>query len=264
MFGLDHSAIQEAGAGLLVTHVALAIALLVPTSHRNLSPIDSILGTMVLDAQNSALSIQLVAKQTLASRWQTATVISGQLAGLAVIGVLIDSFTKNGLATDKCKCVSAFWWGWLSNCAEGSREDQQAIWTYYAIRSITVIHSCMTAGSNTRSFDRAKKREEESPILGTTFREEDGLSRGRKYSQIAASTSLVYFEHASYSLFSLLAAEGLLTTYIHPSSPITGVGQIMALVIAVTTAIRALWVFGSICFEEPFERAWSPWNILRK
>lgn len=64
----EHSAIQEIGAGLLVTHIALAISLFVPMIHQTLSPIDSILGTMVLDAQNSVLSIQLVAKQTLASR----------------------------------------------------------------------------------------------------------------------------------------------------------------------------------------------------
>jgi hypothetical protein len=108
VFSPNHNAIQEVGAGLLVTHIGLAVALLRPALHQKLSPIDSIFGTTVLDAQNSALSIQLVAKQTLVSRWQTTMVTVGQLASLAVIGVPIDNFTKNGLATEECKCVTVF------------------------------------------------------------------------------------------------------------------------------------------------------------
>jgi hypothetical protein len=164
-YGADHSAIQEVGAGLLVTQSALAIALLVPVAQGTLFAIDSILGTMILDAQNSALSIQLVAEETLASRWQTGTVISGKLAGLAAIGVLMNNSTNNGLATtETCKCVSVFWWGWLSNCAEVARDDHQAVWTYYAVRAITALQSCITAGLYTGSFDRAKKTRRGVPM----------------------------------------------------------------------------------------------------
>jgi hypothetical protein len=340
----DHSAIQEVGAGLLVTHIALAIALLIPAFSQQLSPIDSILGMMILDAQNSALSIQLVAKQTLASRWQTYTVIVGQLAGLAAIGMLIDNFTKNGLATDECSCVSVFWWGWISNCAEGRHDDHQAIWTYYALRAITIIHSCTIASLKTFSFDNAKRQEERYPCAeceectkGSTncckcvvcdecngcrkcnakwcspcsqkdcascnkwlqhdrsencpgmmdaqedikrcspcgtndcescknwrlhsrckkcpgikdFQEGFGWYGGLKYSQIAATTSFSYIEAGLYSLFSLSAAESLMSAYaIRPSSFLKAVGQITNIVIAVATAIRALWVFGSLFWKD--------------
>jgi hypothetical protein len=48
-----------------------------------------------------------------------------------------------------------------------------------------------------------------------------------------------------------------MTTYaIHPSSPINSVGQIKTLVIAATSAIRALWVFASLFWkQEPTEFA---------
>ena len=343
-FGLlnpAHSAIQEVGAGLLVTHVALAIALLIPGYAHQLSPVDSILGLMILDAQNSALSIQLVTKQTLASRWQTYTVIVGQAAGLAAIGMLINNFTKNGLATDECSCVSAFWWGWISNCDDGHRDDHQAIWTYYALRAITVIHSCTIASLKSFSFDNAKRQEEIYPCAeceactrgftncckcvvcdecngcrncnakwcapcgkndcsscntqvlsglaegwgdlipidpkrclpcGTNncescrdwrlhsrcehcpgiqdFREGFGWYRGLKYSQIAATTSISYIEAGLYSLFSLSAAESLMSAYdIRPSSFLKAVGQMTNIVIAVATALRALWVFGSLFWK---------------
>jgi hypothetical protein len=311
-FNPDHNAIQEMGAGLLVTHIALAIALLVPMTSQKLSPVDSILGTMILDAQNSALSIQLVAKQTLASRWQTFTVVLGQLAGLAAIGLLINNFTTNGLATEECNCLPAFWWGWINNCADGKHNDHPAIWIYYTTRIVTVLHCCVYAVRNTFAFDEAKRREDENPCAkcrrcktgktvesrhccrcaicdkcegcrrcsakqcsscntdgcgscqkwrlhdrcehcpGTKdFEEGQGWVGGFKYSQIAASTSSWYIEASLYSLFSLLAAEGLLaTSAIHPSSPFSAVGQITAFVIAAATAIRAIWVFASLFWKE--------------
>jgi hypothetical protein len=83
------------------------------------------------------------------------------------------------------------------------------------------------------------------------FEENKGLFRGRKYSQLPASTSGSYVDACAYSLLSLLAAEGLLATYsVRPSSPLNAVGQITSVVIAVTTAIRALWVFVFMFVQE--------------
>jgi hypothetical protein len=318
-FNTEHNAIQELGAGLLVTHIALVVALLAPMASKELSPVDSIFGTMILDAQNSALSIQLVAKQTLASRWQTFTVILGQLAGLAAIGLLINNFTTNGLATDECNCLPAFWWGWLNNCADGTPNDHRAIWVYYAIRITTVLLCCAYAVRNTFSFDEAKRREEEYPCAkcrqckngknvensfccrcvtcdkcegcrkcnakrcsscstnkcrscenwrlhnrcehcsGTMdFKEGKGWVRGYKYSQLPASTSFLFIEASLYSLFSLLAAEGLMATYgIRPSSPIKSVGQMTSIVIAAATGIRAVWVCLSLFLKKGSSEAES-------
>lgn len=66
---------KEVGTGLVLAHVSLAIALVVQISRGTLSLADAATGAMVLDAQNIALSVQLVSKEVLAARWQVATVI---------------------------------------------------------------------------------------------------------------------------------------------------------------------------------------------
>jgi hypothetical protein len=311
-FHRGRSAVQEVGAGLVVTHIALAIALLVPMHMKKLSPVDSILGTITLDAQNVALSIQLISKQTLAARWQTYIVIFGQLAGLVAIGVLIQNFAKNHLATDSlvtetCECVSVYWWGWLNNCSTPAGKDHRSIWAYYALRLVTAIHCWVISILKTSPFDKAKRREEASPCEqcakcrdGETrpgdkrhencrcdvcvncnqcnkcnktyyhccndtcshndcaqcprkrkFQDRDGFVGKQKYSQMSASLSLMFFEYSVYALLSLLAAESLLKSYqIQPSSPWSAIGQVTSTVIAVSTALRFLWVFGSLFWKE--------------
>ncbi|KAH7083425.1 hypothetical protein BKA63DRAFT_153028 [Paraphoma chrysanthemicola] len=322
-FCTDYSAIQEVGGGLLVTHVALAIALVAPMVSQTLSPINSILGTMMLDAQNSALSVQLVAKQTLASRWQTVTAILCQSAGLIVIGVLTKNFVNNGFSAGEAGCMPAFWWGWVTNCTDGHPSDQRAIWIYYSVRASSVVHCWIYALRNTRQFDQAKRQQkffpcakckwcrEEAALADTgrksgqrnshrcecvvcetckgcsrcnvthcndqacqsnmctsckkwhkrdrckdcpgiaEFVEGKGLVRGYKYSQIGMSTSLLYIESTLFSVFSLLASERLMTAYqINPTSPLEAFGQVMAIVIAAATAIRAFWVFFSQFWKE--------------
>ncbi|USP72780.1 hypothetical protein yc1106_00054 [Curvularia clavata] len=254
-FCTDYSAIQEVGAGLLVTHIALAIALAAPMVSQTLSPINSILGTMMLDAQNSALSVQLVAKQTLASRWQTVTAILCQLAGLIVIGVLTKNFLNNGFSAGEAGCMPAFWWGWVTNCTDGHPSDQRAIWIYYSVRASSVVHCWIYALRNTRQFDQAKRQQKFFPCKDcpgiAEFVEGKGLVRGYKYSQIGMSTSLLYIESTLFSLFSLLASERLMTAYqINPTSPLEAFGQVMAIVIAAATAIRAFWVFFSQFWKE--------------
>ncbi|KAI2621385.1 hypothetical protein GGS26DRAFT_568954 [Hypomontagnella submonticulosa] len=60
---------KEAEAGLAITHVPFIIAVLVQMGQQTLISVNAVLGAMILVAQNNALSIQLVAKETLASRW---------------------------------------------------------------------------------------------------------------------------------------------------------------------------------------------------
>lgn len=109
-FHHSHTAIKELGSGLLGMHVSLALSFLGPLVQGELSPVDAILGSMILDVQNSALSMQLMEKETLAARWQVGAVMVAQLLGLVTIGIIMHSFTQETLAVDSCKCFSAFWW----------------------------------------------------------------------------------------------------------------------------------------------------------
>ncbi|KAK7417433.1 hypothetical protein QQX98_004552 [Neonectria punicea] len=118
-FHHSHTAIKELGSGLLGMHVSLALAFLGPLVQSELSPVDAVLGSMVLDVQNSALSMQLMEKETLAARWQVGVVMIAQLLGLVTIGIIMHNFTQDKLAVDSCKCFSAFWWTWFSNCPTG-------------------------------------------------------------------------------------------------------------------------------------------------
>jgi hypothetical protein len=73
---------KELGAGLAVTHFSLAVALLVQFGRGTLTPADAVIGAMILDAQNSALLIQLTTKMTLAARWQVGIIAACQATGL--------------------------------------------------------------------------------------------------------------------------------------------------------------------------------------
>lgn len=76
---------KEIGAGLAITHVSLAIAIVVQEGRGTLRSAEAILGAIILDSQNSALSVHLMAKETLASQWQVAVVLLCQAFSLAIL-----------------------------------------------------------------------------------------------------------------------------------------------------------------------------------
>lgn len=315
-FHRDDTAVKEVGAGMFVNHQALAIALLVATVHGTLKPVDAILGTMYLDALNISLSIQLSAKETLASRWQTYLVILGQLAGLATIASLVQNFQQNRLSTQSCDCLSIFWWAWLSNCPEKLPNSTPVFWVYYALRVLFFLHSAYISVLYTSSFDLAKKKEEESPCRqcklcstqgvpreraeGTEYgkvhgqcwcapcdcgsvcrfcnfpypggpsdcaacstklrglEESRGWVGGLKYSQLTATIDLEYIANSLIALFSMVSAESMMSTYhINPSAEVNTFGQVSALVVAVGTFLRCLWVSAQMWWKPPRRSVWS-------
>ncbi|KAI1209653.1 uncharacterized protein F4807DRAFT_460401 [Annulohypoxylon truncatum] len=163
IFHFYKTAVKEIGGGLIVTHVSLAIALLVPLARYELSPIDAILGSLILDAQGNSLSIQLVTKETLAARWQVAVALISQLLGLLIQGVLVGFFVTNRLPTKSCHCFSVFWWTWFSNCSSVSPNHVQPYWIYFAYRFINIIHGSYFAVTRTTIYNDAEKWDRENP-----------------------------------------------------------------------------------------------------
>ncbi|KAH7250784.1 hypothetical protein B0J15DRAFT_596067 [Fusarium solani] len=161
-FHHSHTAIKELGSGLLGMHVSLALAFLGPLVQGELSPVDAILGSMILDVQNSALSMQLMEKETLAARWQVGAVMVAQLLGLVTIGIIMHSFTQETLAVDSCKCFSAFWWSWFSNCPTGHPNQVFPFWIYYSLRYLSTAHSWFLSMSKTASYDKALRWEDDN------------------------------------------------------------------------------------------------------
>ncbi|KAI1103620.1 hypothetical protein F4804DRAFT_309423 [Jackrogersella minutella] len=163
IFHFYKTAVKEIGGGLIITHVSLAIALLVPLARQELSPIDAILGSLILDAQGNSLSIQLVTKETLAARWQVGIALTAQLLGLVIEGILVGYFTTNRLPTKSCNCFSVFWWTWFSNCSSVSPNNVEAYWIYFGYRLINIIHGSYFAITRTTIYDEAEKWDKENP-----------------------------------------------------------------------------------------------------
>jgi hypothetical protein len=71
------------------------------------------------------------------------------------------------------------------------------------------------------------------------------------YSDYPASISLVYLLHALFALTSMAVAEITIRDFgLRPSSRIYSVGQIIALVVAAATILRALWKFIRLFFKD--------------
>ncbi|KAI5865848.1 hypothetical protein GGS23DRAFT_554320 [Durotheca rogersii] len=165
------TAVKEIGGGLIITHVSLAIALLVPWARRELSPIDAILGAIILDAQGSSLSIHLVTKETLAARWQVGISLLAQLLGLAIEGILVGSFTSGLLPSQDCDCFSVFWWAWFSNCLDDSPpNDIRPYWIYFAYRFLNIAHGSYFAVIRAETYHQAERWDIENPCNPVDFR----------------------------------------------------------------------------------------------
>ncbi|OJJ65459.1 hypothetical protein ASPBRDRAFT_70348 [Aspergillus brasiliensis CBS 101740] len=274
------TAIKEIGSGLLISHISLAIALVVSLHYRELSLIDAALGSMILDAQNMVLSIQLVNKETLASRWQVATVIVGQLTGLAIQGVLLGYFEQGKPSSDGCKCFSVFWWAWFSNCSAVSQNSKASLWIYYSLRCLTSLHCQFIAAREANDFDRAEKLEREIQCADDNHHQCNvcatcrscGYKRGSctvclicatcrrclfckrrrlprlpsfvRFSERPATCSFMFLEYFAFAVLSMVGVEKTMSDYdIKASSSVHSIGQVTALVIMATTAARSLWVF---------------------
>ncbi|KAI0137597.1 hypothetical protein F4776DRAFT_101396 [Hypoxylon sp. NC0597] len=314
IFHFYKTAVKEIGGGLIITHVSLAIALLVPLARKELSPIDAILGALILDAQGNSLSIQLVTKETLAARWQVAIALIAQLLGLVIEGVLVGTFVTNLLPTRSCNCFSVFWWTWFSNCPSVSPNEVEPFWIYFGYRFINILHGSYFAITRTGTFDDAEKWDRENPCdpcdkcrIGTPnvlckchpcerclyckvckrqarchqhqpiiptqnawngalvlrnsnicrdcyrcklcgHSDLDACSSvllfGERFSESPVTVSANFLESSVLALLSMISAERTMSVnMVQKTSPLYAVGQVTALIIAVGTAVRALWVF---------------------
>ncbi|RYP44875.1 hypothetical protein DL768_008710 [Monosporascus sp. mg162] len=163
ILGLTHyrkTAGKDMGAGLMITQSSLAFALLHQLRARALHPPDAALGSMILDALNSALSIQMSLKEILASRWQVGGVLVSQFIGLVAIGNAMDQFTKGILVTNEdCTCFTFFWWAWLSNCSTFDPLEDATFWVYYALRCLHLVHNALFSWKYTVGFDKDEKQQ---------------------------------------------------------------------------------------------------------
>ncbi|VUC25051.1 unnamed protein product [Clonostachys rosea] len=264
--------VKEIGAGLAITHVSLIIALLVQVGRGTLTSADAIVGAMLLDAQGSALGISLVAKEVLAARWQVWIIIGCQMFGLCCIPFLVGSIHAGhfaGRAGNSCLCITAFWWGWIGECPGTTGPGEATIfWLYYACRLIGFVQNAFPAVTSTRKFHEAEKSGRSLkgisfPELATAPASAAGSSQSASpadndflYVNYPATVALTFFINGVFSLTSMVAADKIMHAGLVPSSGVVSVGQMIAIVVAAATILRALWLLWRMLSPESGKYVW--------
>ncbi|RSL99230.1 hypothetical protein CEP52_009846 [Fusarium oligoseptatum] len=234
---------KEMGAGLVLTHISLAIAMLVQVNQGTLTLADAAVGAMILDAQNMALSIPLAAKEALAARWQVRVMSLIQLFGLVTLIFIVRQLFQGSFSTKDCPCLTVFWWAWLTNC-QPPQKEQALFWEFHEAEP-----KCGDEGTEIQ--------QKGGVLVKVTYPNDsiDGLPAS--YSEYPATTSFMYAIHGVLALTSLSAAEmAIQNSDLQPSSAINSVGQIIALVVAAATALRAAWLFVML-----FIRDWTSGKV---
>ncbi len=180
-----------------------------------------------------------------------------------MIPALVARLTGGELGSEEaCPCLEVFWWGWLGNCS--SRGQERAVfWTYYACRFVGVVQSAFHALYNMGSFHRAEpkgsgpgRRQELGKDLEDITYPYFISGRPARYGNYPATVSLMYGAYAVLAITSLAAAElSIRGLDLKPTSAIDSIGQIMALVIAGATIIRAAWLAWKLFSDERKEGA---------
>lgn len=251
-FHPNATGVKEVGGGLMLTTLALAIALIVRLTSGDLSPLDAVLGAMILDGQSMALSIQLASKETLASRWQVSMVVATQLLGYGTTVAIIALFNNGGSPTAECRCVRVFWWGWLANCKEfRSTLEQSVFWLYMVCRGISMVQASFHALWNMTPFDRAQKDSRDTgddfkklggTLIGITYPQYTAHGNAR-YGEYPATVTFMYAFYGVLSLTSLSIVEGVFRNLdLEASSGVNSPGQVIAIVIAGVSVVRACWL----------------------
>lgn len=279
-FHIKTTGIKEVAASLTITHPPLVIALLV--NQKGLEATDAILGSMILDSQNSALSIPLVTKTTLAARWQVWTIVPCQAFGLAIIGFLVHRFHQNQFKVCcKSESVSVTWWGRLGTKEDSTSSwEQAAFWIYYACRVLSVAQSAYQALVDTYAFHDAENNDD--PVASKTFHplsnSDSRLMRffhkllrihGHKWKFVDYPTtlSLTFLVSGVFAVASMAAAEAALKKgSLGTQSNEFKTGQIIAMVVAVTGIIVAVLRFVRLLPRSgqtgrKHEGAWRCWPL---
>ncbi|KAK0386143.1 hypothetical protein NLU13_5980 [Sarocladium strictum] len=220
------TAAKELAGGLVVTHLALGISLVVLLRQGRLSALNAAVGTMVLDAQNAALSVSFSSKDVLAARWGVVAISVSQFVGLTWIGLLMGRYQVG-------RCFSFFWWSWHDTCSGVPRMETSIFWVYYEFRWLGSLHNWLFGLRYMWDFHDWEAKSAKAGPLSEPF-----------WVNVHDTVGFSWYRYSVFGLVSMIAAELVLTS--HGSgggNEDFTVGQVIGLVIAGITVLRALWLF---------------------
>ncbi|KAH7136292.1 hypothetical protein EDB81DRAFT_902067, partial [Dactylonectria macrodidyma] len=273
-FHSEMTGAKETGAGLILTSLSLAIALMVRMKLGALNPVDAAISVMILDGQGIALSIQLTSKETLAARWQVYIAVFTQFITLGTTMALIFKYSEGDFKTHGCQCLTVFYWAWLSSCPPppdvNPTFELKVFWMYFACRIMCVAQASTHAIRDTATFDRAQKASRDTHrhrrIRGVlkkiTFPYFTNYGTAH-YNEYPATVTLMFTFYGALALTSLVNAEiAIQNLHIKPSSTVDSTGQVIAIIIAVASVGRALWLLCSILKSQEARLSFMwPWNL---
>jgi hypothetical protein len=273
------SGAKEVGAGLVITHVSLTCALLVGLGRQTLTSVDAAVGSMILDAQNLALSIQLAMKATLASRLQVWIVVLSQTLGLIALPIFMVGLDRGLFATEGCTCFSVFWLARLTDCPAANSSDEVTIfWVYYVFRCTLFLQSSFHSVRNANKFDLADLEERTHPedrkntrlaphkdpcdLKDITFPKplfSPKTGETIKYKDYPATATSSYAVSGTFAFISMATAEITIKDF----SLLDGfqgysTGQIIAMVVAGATVLRAAYLFWEMFHNN--SNSWKEWR----
>ncbi|KAF3935140.1 hypothetical protein ABW20_dc0103342 [Dactylellina cionopaga] len=227
---------RELGSGLMLTHISLAMAILL--NRNGLSAFESVIGAMILDFQNNALLVHLCAVESLAARWQVRIVLLTALAGLAMLGVLMKRVDSSQLQSSECGCVTIVWWGLISTC--GPHRVSPSWWVYYAYRVISFLSIALWADYNTSYYDALEKGSKDP----NHPKHEQMKKAWKRHTGTRLEGLLLLLDNNIIAIATFASvALTIRRNDIAQTSAIYSVGQIVALTVAVATVIRVIFVY---------------------
>lgn len=247
----SNTATKELAGGLVITHLSLGISLAVLLHQGRLSALNAAIGTMVLDAQNVALSVSFSSRDVLAARWEVITISVAQFAGLVWIGLLMSQYRVGQYQTDDCRCFSFFWWGWHDTCSGVPRMETSIFWVYYEFRWLGSVHNWLFGLRYMWDFDawegKYAGKADPDMVLNTSAPQLTSLADSPLepfWLYVPDTVGLSLFRYSVLGLASMAAAELVLLSHgTGGGNEDFTVGQVIAMVIAGITILRALWLF---------------------
>lgn len=236
--GLGHFHAEETGVKTInMTLLGAIIYYSWNLSTKQMTAVDILLGTMILDSLTSVTSITFSMKECLAARQLIRVGLLVQLFALFVLAgamrKLHDASYRGGLgaSSDSCPCFQAYWWGPVDTCNGAS----PTFWLYFTLKVTTFVHNAWLCLWYMEHYDVAEKSARDDKNTSIDIPK-------TVYDSIPATAFTKYQELIPTSFASITIELTLAGSHFQGSEDVSSWGQTAQLV--VTGVTFSFWCYG--------------------